>query len=158
MVLPLIFGIGLLLLAPLALRQGMREIKRARASRDWLSTNATIVNADVKSYQTKVGHAWRTEYRVDVTYEYAPISLKFTSDRIRSDEVWVTFGNSAQAWEYIEALESKQPLIAWYDPLDPSLAALERGAIAGPIIWFWTAFLLLVFGAFAVFIGWPIGR
>ncbi|MBI2957105.1 MAG: tetratricopeptide repeat protein [Acidobacteria bacterium] len=124
---------------------GLRMLIRMYASRQWPTTEATIVNSEV------VETGGLARYRLEITYRYSVEGFSYVGDTVSfatGNFVWREETARRQVARYVP--NTSVPV--HYCPRNPKLATLEPGGpIASPAlgVLFGTAMLILVFYVFS---------
>ena len=105
----------------------LRANGKVRASKNWSSTTARILAADVEMRRNSTADGDSTSYYPTVVYEYAVNGQRFQSRRIRfGSEIGYGFRRMA---ENIVAKYPNGTLVSvFYDPQNPAEAVLEQSA------------------------------
>jgi Protein of unknown function (DUF3592) len=116
----LIAGIGVLALVYL-------EFSRARATKQWPSAEATVIESKVE-----IEYDDGRFYRLKLSYSYMIDGKSFLGEGIRGD-------SSVWSWSYPASRAAKKypegaKVLAYYLPSDPSKAVLEPGVSFGKLV------------------------
>ncbi len=97
----------------------------ARASSDWPSVPGLVNHSELEYRRKNVGAAKRTDYRVEVVYEYVVDDQLYRNDVVRFDQSNLTSKRK-------ELLVSSYPVgrrvEVFYNPDDPDQSVLVRGS------------------------------
>ena len=146
-------GVGLLVLFA---REGIRERRESRESREWPSTPGEIFCSRVHySMRTTGGRSStrRTCYRADIRYRYAVAQRLLQGWRVTLAGVPSSSGFAGDCtWGTVRALLARYPegrsVAVWYRPDDPAVSVLERDSWDGEST---PDYLLVAAGLLAVF-------
>jgi hypothetical protein len=115
---------------------GIKNLIEASASRDWPSTPANIISAEVKTGSGGPRNS-STRYTPRITYRYTVEGQSYTSDRA----AFVYSSSSDKARAFIRRFPPGAQVPAYYDPADPTEAVLVREGYG--TLWIFAAFGLL---------------
>jgi MFS superfamily sulfate permease-like transporter len=123
-------GLGILTIAMLAagialLAFGAVEFKRALASKSWPSVTGAITSSSIQKKQTRKNNRTVISYYPRVQYRYTVAGKTHSADRIAFGGT--AGGSRSKAQKIVNQYPSGKTLPVYYDPDDPSVAALETG-------------------------------
>lgn len=120
---------------------GIKNLIEANASRDWPSTSAEIISAEIKTGSGGPRNS-STRYTPHITYRYMADGKSYTSDRA----AFVYSSSSDKAQAFIRRFPNGAQVTAYYDPADPAEAILVREGYG-------TLWLFVGFGALFASVG-----
>jgi hypothetical protein len=112
---------------------GMKNLLQANASRDWPSTRAEIISAEIKTGSGGPRNS-STRYTPHITYRYTVEGKSYTSNRA----AFVYSSSSDKAQAFIRRFPPGAQTPAYYDPADPANAVLVREGYG--TLWIFVAF------------------
>jgi hypothetical protein len=127
---------------------GINSLLKAKASKDWPSTNAIIQSSEIESHHDNDSGI---TYSAEVTYEYLVEGAKITGNKIKFGEV--SSSDSSEASRYVNKYSAGKKIKAYYNTEDPYDSVLEPGVHGST--WFMPIFGLVfaLFGSVFVLIG-----
>ncbi len=105
----------------------VRANGRVRASKNWSSTTARILAADVEMRRSSTASGDSTSYYPTVVYEYAVNGQRFQSRRIRFGSE-IGYGFQRMAEKIVAKYPNGTLVSVFYDPENPAEAVLEQSA------------------------------
>ncbi len=129
---------GLALLGTWTVIGGGMQLWSGIQSRDWPATTGEVVSSEAR-YSTGKGSS---RYELSVNYRYRVADVPYQSSRVRA------VGHNGTKEEVVAKVHGLLPgsaVTVYYDPIDPSVAYLERGV--APL-----EFLVLAIGSVLVVI------
>lgn len=123
---------------------GIKNLIEANASRDWPSTSAEVISAEIKTGSGGPRNS-SIRYTPRITYRYTLDGKSYTSDRA----AFVYSSSSDKARAFIRRFPPGAQVAAYYDPADPSEAVLVREGYG--TLWIFVGFGLL-FASIGVFL------
>lgn len=150
----LILGALILVAGLFALTWGIRGLHAAVTSKDWPTTEGTVVRSELEKHRKKGGVAStqrknRFSYRPQVHYEFMVDGQSYTGSRLTFSDY--STSNEDQMQAVIAPYPVGTKVSVYYDPNKPSECTLETGFGWTPVAITGAGCLLSFIGGLALF-------
>lgn len=122
------FGVVFLIVGIAISVWGIQAVRRSHASRNWPTTEGTVVSSAIE----RSGRSVVQNHRAEIEYEYSVKGITHSSGAVSCGDYGSAF--SSHAREIVERYPQGKKVPVYYDPQDPSVAVLEPGSSWGAYI------------------------
>jgi hypothetical protein len=125
----------------------------ARDNTDWQQVEGVIVSSQMGRTTYENGdESWQPA----VTYQYVAANRQLTGETIQSGAN--SYNDRARAEEVLARYPVGQPVVVYYDPVDPERAVLEKGVNMGAYAFLGVGLVVVILGLVGVPLLYLFGR